>query len=83
MPMIYERFDVEEETPVQFVGVYVTRWRPEWGQPTVMFSEADAVYQAAPEMLEALKHVLVAALVDDRQEIWSIAKAAIDRAQGG
>jgi len=38
---LYERFDVDEETPVQYVGVYTTKWRSEWGQPEVMFREAE------------------------------------------
>ena len=37
---LYRCFDTDEETPVQFVGVYITRWRPAWGEPTVMFREA-------------------------------------------
>ena len=36
---LYQRFDVDEETPVQFLGVYTTRWRPEWGAPEAMFRE--------------------------------------------
>jgi hypothetical protein len=47
--MLYERFDADEETPVQFVGVYTTHWQSEWGQPEVMFREAD--YN--PERLQA------------------------------
>ena len=38
---LYRRFDVDEETPVQFAAVYVTRWRPEWGEPTELFREAE------------------------------------------
>lgn len=30
-----------EGTPLQFVGVYITRWRPEWGEPTIGFIEAE------------------------------------------
>ena len=47
---LYERLPVDEETPVQFVGVYVTHWRPEWGEPEVAFRESEA----APAMYEAL-----------------------------
>ena len=39
--MLYQRFDVDEETPVQFVAVHPLRWRPEWGEPTDMFREVD------------------------------------------
>jgi hypothetical protein len=27
-------------TPVVYVGVYVTRWQPEWGEPTAGFVQA-------------------------------------------
>lgn len=82
MSMIYEGFSVEEETPVQYVGVYVTKWRPEWGQPTMMFRDASNVYQAAPEMLEALRQILVVAHTNNNRQIWAIAKVAIDGARG-
>ena len=36
---VYERFDIDEETPVQFVAVHPLRWRPAWGEPTDMFRE--------------------------------------------
>jgi len=81
--MIYEGWNVDEKTPVQYVGVYVTKWRPEWGQPTVMFSQAGDVYQAAPEMLEALKEIATGVCKDDIEAIRLLAKATIDRAQGG
>jgi hypothetical protein len=35
--MLYRGIDVDEETPVQFAGVCVTKWRPEWGEPTILF----------------------------------------------
>lgn len=41
MGQLYEIFDVDEETPVQYVGVYTMRWRPEWGEPEAMFREVD------------------------------------------
>ena len=55
---VYKRFDVCEGEPVQYVGVYVTKWRPEWGQPTAMFVEDDdPVRAAAPDLLEACEAV--------------------------
>ncbi len=51
---MYRCFDVDEKTPVQFVGVYTTRWRPEWGEPTVMFREATNGELAECEAVEAL-----------------------------
>lgn len=62
---LYRLIDVDEETPVQFVGVYTTKWQPAWGEPTAMFYEAtedDLVIAAAqvPEVravVEALREV--------------------------
>lgn len=54
MAQLFRKFDVDEETPVQFVGVHPVRWRPEWGAPTAMFAEIDdPVYDAAPDLLAA------------------------------
>ena len=41
MTKVYAIFDVDEETPVQWVGVHPLRWRSEWGEPTAMFREAE------------------------------------------
>jgi len=52
----YERYNVDEDTPVQFVGVYTTHWRSEWGEPEVMFAEtSDPLISNALQVLEALK----------------------------
>lgn len=32
---------LEDGTPVQYVGVYVLRWRSEWGEPRVGFAEVE------------------------------------------
>ena len=37
MSELYKKVEVDETTPVQYVGVYVTRWHPEWGEPSVAF----------------------------------------------
>ena len=59
MTHLYQRYDVDEETPVQFVGVHPVRWLPSWGPPSAMFAEVDdPVYDAAPELLEACKAAL-------------------------
>ena len=36
---LYRSYQVNEDTPVQFAGVYVLRWRKEWGEPTILFGE--------------------------------------------
>ena len=55
---LYQAFDVDEGTPVQWLAVHPLRWRPEWGEPAVMFREVDdeqqALFDAAPEMHAAL-----------------------------
>jgi len=38
---MYKRVELSEGQPVHFVGVYVTRWQREWGNPTVGFVEAE------------------------------------------
>jgi len=35
--MTWKMVELEEGTPVVYVGVYVLHWRPEWGQPDVGF----------------------------------------------
>ncbi len=39
--MLYKKIEVDETTPVQFLGVYVTKWRSEFGEPTAAFVEVD------------------------------------------
>jgi hypothetical protein len=35
---IWKKFDNPEEgLPVVYLGVYVTKWKPEWGEPDVAF----------------------------------------------
>jgi hypothetical protein len=60
MERLYHCYDVDEETPVQFAGVYVTRWRPEWGEPTVLFREVEddefaTLVRECPEVRELVK----------------------------
>jgi hypothetical protein len=40
MPL-YKEVGVKEGTVVQYVGVHVLCWKPEWGEPTVGFVEVD------------------------------------------
>lgn len=68
MTRLFTIHEVDEKTPVQFVGVYTMKWRPEWGKPTVMFAEVDdPVYDAAPGLLKRLKDArrAIASLPDD------------------
>jgi len=38
---LFKQVELKDGELVQFVGVYVTRWQPEWGQPSVGFVEVD------------------------------------------
>ena len=48
---MYKRVQLEDGQPVQFDGVYVIRWKPEWGQPTVGFVEAEYTLEDALDEL--------------------------------
>lgn len=43
---LFKQIDLKEGELVQYVGVYVTRWQPEWGQPSIGFVEIDKTEQA-------------------------------------
>jgi len=59
---VYQCFDVDEVTPVQYAAIYIMHWRPEWGEPDVLFREVDdkqqALFDAAPALVEAAKEGL-------------------------
>lgn len=42
--MYYEKVELQDGEPIQYVGTYVLRWRPEWGTPDVGFREASEDY---------------------------------------
>ena len=48
---MYKRVDPKEGTPVQFVGVYITHWQPEWCEPTACFIEAEYTLEDALDKL--------------------------------
>jgi len=56
---LYQAFDVDEETPVQWLAVHPLRWQEHWGEPAIMFCEVDdkeqALFDAAPALLAACK----------------------------
>lgn len=39
--MLYKRVELNEGELVQYVGVYVLRWRPEMGEPEAGFVQID------------------------------------------
>ena len=70
MTRLFTIHEVDELTPVQYVGVHPLHWRANWGVPTAMFAEVDdPVYDAAPELLEACKAVVKSAF-DENGCIW-------------
>lgn len=42
---MYKKVELDEGTPVQYVGMYILRWKPEWGKPEVGFVEADVDHE--------------------------------------
>lgn len=76
---LYRRYDVDEDTPVQFVGVYTTHWRGEWGEPEVMFAEIDSsLANNAPRLLELARQIVLEREVMDNQHMpQDIYKAAV------
>ena len=40
---LYRAVPLEDGEYVQYVGVYVLKWRAEWGKPTIGFVEAGFV----------------------------------------
>ena len=41
MSELYKKVGIDETTPVTYVGVYVLKWQPEWGEPSVAFMPAE------------------------------------------
>lgn len=39
--MLYKQVVLDENEPVQYLGVYATQWQQEWGEPTVGFCESE------------------------------------------
>ena len=67
---VFKAIEMEDykDEPLQYVGVYVLRWRPEWGEPTVGFVEDDATEERL-EALEALKEIAEDFVEDSKQSI--------------
>jgi len=39
--MLYKEVELVDGNPVQYVGVHVVRWKSEWGDPSIGFTETD------------------------------------------
>jgi hypothetical protein len=68
---MYKRVELKEGSPVQYVGVYVTRWQPEWGEPQVGFVESDY------SLFDALLDLTGVQLIDNTIEDADIARREI------
>ena len=44
----YKMVDLKDGVIVQYVGVYVLKWKPEWGQPSVGFVEINEEDEDCP-----------------------------------
>ncbi len=51
---LVEMLEPKEGEECQWLGVYVVKWRREWGEPSVMFRETDADPARAIELLSQL-----------------------------
>ena len=54
---MYKRIDLKDGEKVQYVGVYITRWQPEWGTPSVGFTEATYQLPDAVTELNDIKEI--------------------------
>ena len=84
---MFKGFEPEEGKLVQYLGVYVLNWRPEWGEPGIAFIEDDEVEEIIDSLLHELRELVD--VVDDCVSEYGIddqswtkdARAAIDRAE--
>lgn len=57
-----------EGVPVQYAGVYVTRWQREWGEPTILFCEAEEEDQVLFDSIPKLMKEIIS--LSDQIEFW-------------
>ena len=75
---LYRRLDVTEGEPVQYVAVYVTKWRPEWGEPGALFREVEDAELAAIPPVKALVEALHSISIMQTPDIMrDVAKQAL------
>ena len=67
---IVEMLKPTEGEPCQWVGVYVTRWQQEWGEPSVMFRDVDTAAIASVPEVKALVDA-ARAVVQGASEIYN------------
>jgi len=70
--MIYKRIELKDGELVQFVGMYVTRWQQEWGQPQVGFVENDYTLD------DAISDLYGVQLIDNTSNEADIARKEIE-----
>jgi hypothetical protein len=70
---LYKRVEVDETTPVTYVGVYVLQWKPEWGEPSVAFMPATETEEDENE-LDELRAQLAQLTTDNTRLVCDYAK---------
>ena len=65
---LVEMLEPTEGEDCQWLGVYVTRWQREWGEPSVMFRDVDAAAIASVPEVKALVDAATA-LIDAAREV--------------
>ena len=72
-----------EDIPVQFVGVHVLHWKPEWGEPEVAFIEAeewDSVLEALEQVGPAIDS-LMAEICGEHATNWRLVNDTLCRVE--
>ena len=90
MTQLVECLEAKEGVKAQFAGVYILKWKREWGPPEYLFRDVDdPLYEAAFDLLATCKTEVIelanlAAMVDPElaQRLMTAVYAAIEKAEG-
>ena len=83
MTRLMECLEAKEGVEAQFAGVYILKWRSEWGPPEYLFREVDDDTQS--DIIDKLLTACKAALVDLEPHEWTdiddgyAVKATVDK----
>ena len=69
---LVEMLEPTEGEDCQWVGVYVTRWQREWGEPSVMFRDVVTADIASVPEVKALVDAAQAVVDGARKEIVTV-----------
>ena len=80
--IIYKEVELKEGNPVQYVGVYLLRWRQEWGQPTIGFVE-DEIGEALHEFKKWMQKYIKEQGMDNAEKlpkfVWTLYEKIMER----